>query len=224
MIPAQFGRTASARRRASGGGGGTALFRAAVAAEGDGANSLSLTKPAGIVSGDILFAFSCSDDAAPSGFTGGGTWAQIDTGTATGLSGTRLWQRTAGGSEPTSYTATFASTVDVAAGLLAVSAATATLAAGPTAATGTGTSMAAPSVTGVTGGLLVCIWYVRSDATARAVTAPGSMTKRGDPSGTWATLAVATEALVANGATGTRTATFPVSAAYRAVSFVVAGA
>lgn len=213
--------TSSRRRLDPGGGGGGApvtLRSTAQAAEGDGAATLSVSSTAaGVAAGDVVILAACSDDAAP---TTASSFTEIDSGTATGLVGCKVFQKTAGGSEPTNYVANYDSTVDVAAGVLSVGgAATATLTV--SAATGTGTTATAPSVTGVTGGLLVCIFFRRGDATARLHTATAPLTKRADANGDWATLAIATELLAAGGATGTRSATFPISSGWRAVSLVV---
>lgn len=74
---------------------------------------------------------------------------------------------------------------------------------GSAASTGTGSSQAAPSVTGADGGLLVCGWIKDAQDT---YTPPASMTGGESDSG-FSIAASAHEALTADGATGTRTAT-----------------
>lgn len=206
-----------------------ATFRAGNGAESGSVASQVIAKPTGTVAGEVMFGFTIADDQAPT--TVSGTWTQLGTtGTVTEITGMKNWQRVAGASEPSSYTFSYGSGADVAAGIITVTGADSTtplVATPPATSTGTGTSMAAPSVTGVVGGLLVCVWYRRGDNTAgatRAITAPGTMVKRIDTQGSWATFAVATQELTATGATGTRTATFPISTGWRAYSFVVAPA
>lgn len=193
---------------------------------GTQATSEPVTKPS-VLSGDLLLGFHAGDDAAPTTITGS-TFTQIESGNSPGGAGaqvqTKTWQRITDGSEPSSFTFNWAASVDIAGGLLSIFGVDPTTPVADIAAgTGTATSMVAPSVAGVAGGLLVTCWYVRGDATTtRKITSPASMADAIEVKSDWVQFLVAVERLDVAGATGTRTATFPISAAYRAVSIVVA--
>lgn len=94
---------------------------------------------------------------------------------------------------------------------------------GAAATTGFGTDQAAPSVTGVEDGMLVCGWI--SDDAPLEYAAPAGMVEDDTTElNPWSTTFTAAEALDADGATGTRTATIGAGNSFTAVSVGIAPA
>ena len=94
-------------------GGGTtarAAVRSTTAHASGTTGSFTVTRPAGVVAGDVLIAVHVTDVGTGSAMgtpTGGTTWTLI------GQAGRRkVWRKTAGGSEPSSYGFTQSSTAD----------------------------------------------------------------------------------------------------------------
>lgn len=82
-------------------------YRSASSNSGSSGTTLSVTKPAGVVSGDVIVAMQKGETLAEMTTpTGGATWQLLDTesSTAIGAVHAKLWIKQAGGSEPASYT------------------------------------------------------------------------------------------------------------------------
>lgn len=187
--------------------------RASSVATGDVVTSVNVNKPAGTVSGDLLIAFVHSDAGdsaatytAPAGWTQNGT-----TSTATpGIS--KVFTKTAGGSEPSSYA--FGSGVNSSIVIIivcvtgqATSSPVNINATWATSNTAGQASQVAPSISPtVVNCLLLCSWSSNNNTTA-SYTPPGGMTEMQDAWSNWQFASAAYQALTATGATGTRTAT-----------------
>jgi hypothetical protein len=81
-------------------------FRNGSSASAVGA-TYSVTKPSGLTSGDVQYAFVHCDNTSVGSISGGATWTQIGSEQAMASGdGARfsLWRQVAGGSEPASYT------------------------------------------------------------------------------------------------------------------------
>jgi hypothetical protein len=191
-----------------------------------------VTKPAGVVDGDLLFAFSGQDDSAGTALADllapGVGWGEIGAQYNTTCGSFKVFQRVAD-SEPASYTFPRHANVDGVAGVIAITAGTynfdTPLVAVPTFATGTSnvTSHVASAVTGAVSGLLVCAFFggTNSEA-ARTHTTPASMTEQFDANAAgWITLSTDTQALASSASTGTRTSTCSAACRYLTVSLVV---
>ncbi|GHH67655.1 hypothetical protein GCM10017673_15010 [Streptosporangium violaceochromogenes] len=116
-------------------------------------SSLTVSKPAGTVQGDILLAFQSDDDGVLSDMatpTGGATWQLLASRSDTGTIGTltKVWWKVAGSSEPSTYGFTFrAGTIS---GVVTVVAVRDGAAATPVVAqvsSGTGTTVNTPGLT-----------------------------------------------------------------------------
>jgi hypothetical protein len=176
--------------------------------------------PAGIAAGDILImtiwlffdAKSGTLPSAPSGWT--------NRGSATNSSGDGygyyVYTKTAGSSE-SSVTQTGTNWFSGSMTIAAISGGSAVDVVG-TVASGPGTNLVASSVTTTaTNDVLIGSWAAAKTITARAITAPATMTSQVTTSvtNTWAlTTNIATQTLTSAGATGTRTATIPATADY----------
>ncbi len=185
----------------------TIAVRGATSATGSG--TLSLTRPAGVVQGDVLVAqvtarTGGSTMSAPAG------WTLVRNDSAGIQVQSAVFVRAATGSEPTSYAFGTSSGARMAGGMSAYSGVSTTA---PVevhgAATGSGTSMSAPSVTTASANtLLLALWTSRQQA---ASSTPASMTQRWNVlSGGCAGSVGATAAdasFAGPGATGVRTAT-----------------
>lgn len=181
--------------------------------------TFTVTKPAGVASGDLLLAYQYGDESSveaqltgPSGWTLLGTKSDLQ---SAGCGILKIWQKTATGSEPASYTFGVGSggnNTDGDCAILAFTAGTFNSATPTTTPTfgGSGTvnnNSVAPSVTGVVDGLLLCSFHaLGGNATW---TPPAGMTEIVDfkSSGVWTASEVASLALTSTAATGTKTAT-----------------
>lgn len=189
-------------------------------------------KPSGVVSGDLLIAIHGSDRGSSySSMTAPSGWASEGQSTQSNAGFVKVWSKIAGGSEPSSYTFPDDTGADAALIIIAVQAGTFDPTT-PLAAISFGgsnsssTSHVAPSVTGVTDGLLVCGFFGGAGANAtRTYTPPSGMTERAECSANlWVVSEAATAGLASNSATGTKTATCSASVASVTVSIVVAPA
>lgn len=212
-------------------------FRAASEGTDNGGSvdGVILARPAGVVSGDVMFAVVVADNdvggigniQTPTG------WTLIGSSSVSSRGTVGVYQRIAGGSEASSWQwtdlAPSTSDVDYAGGIVAFYGsydAANPIKAGPTFATsGTSTTQTfvAPSVTGVAGGVLIC-GFLRSDTSnsSSSFSTPSGMAERVDISETaWVSAAIDTQDLTDDGATGTRTSTCSDAARYTTVSFVL---
>ena len=173
-----------------------------------GATSLTMTKPSGVVAGNLMLAqVVVRGDSMTVTAPVGWNLVRFQGSGFTGIS-TGVWQRRATSSEPTTYTWTFPATAAIG-GILAYRD---VYAAAPVNVSGTATfgngspNLEAPSVTTTSQNTtLVAFW---SGDAAGTLTVPASMTKRHEASSTWGQLrsAVAGQPIAAAGATGVRTA------------------
>lgn len=82
-------------------------YRSVSGTTGTAGTTLSVTKPTGTISGDCLVAMQRATTLAEMTTpTGGSTWLPLDTETSNAVTpmAAKLWIKTAGGSEPASYT------------------------------------------------------------------------------------------------------------------------
>ncbi|RTL65901.1 MAG: hypothetical protein EKK42_20360 [Pseudonocardiaceae bacterium] len=208
----------------------SADFRSASSDQRTVGTNTAPAKPAGVVSGDLLIALAFSDRSgtlaamtAPSG------WSLLDSNTTTNAGFVKIWYKIAGGSEPTSYTFADSASSDSTAIIVAVQKDTFDAAdpfySGPTWASSStaATAHVAPSVSGVTDGLLITGYFGGSGSNGtRTYTTPSGMTERAECSANlWVVSAADTQALTSNAATGTKSATCSASVAWIAVSLVV---
>ena len=187
-------------------------------------------RPTGVIAPDLLLAFHGSDvDGSFAAMTAPAGWAQIGQGpTGSGLPYLKVWQKTATGSEPTSYAFPDSTGANGSAVVVALYGhnTTTPISAGPTFSSSTSASTAhiAPSVTGIAGGVLLTAHLGHTNNTTRTYTPPTGMTELADPTSGdngWIALGVNMLALAAGGATGTKTATCSGSTTWVTVSLVV---
>ncbi|AEA27932.1 hypothetical protein Psed_5805 [Pseudonocardia dioxanivorans CB1190] len=177
--------------------------------------TVTVTKPSGTVAGDRLVAICTRDEGAGTGAWGSNLFTLVNASTISGVGRIQVWQRTAGSSEPASYTYTDSSgnstgTVHLFA-LQDVDPTAVVVAAFNNGAAAT--SVVAPSIpsanyTGVDP-LLLCGFYGLINTGARTWTAPSGMTGRGTitPPFQYTSAFAASLGLSGTPATGTRTAT-----------------
>jgi len=212
-------------------GGGTVTFLAATEDSRGTTNAPIVTPPAGISAGDLMLAIQVSDTrgtlaamTAPAGWTlvASNTTRSGDVGFI------KIWQKTVTGSEPADYTFndSTAATSDACIVGLAGWDATDAFAADPTWNSGTSqTTHVAPTVNGVTGGVLLTIHVAGTAGTTRQYTSgPSGMTLAQDvflSSSGYVTENVYYLALTATGGTGSKIATLSAAAPFVAASLVV---
>jgi hypothetical protein len=215
---AQRGTTTTAAGTGSAGGYNTIAQRGSATAGNSYTNSLSVTRPTGVVENDVLIAIVtwwANTLTPPSGWTQIGTtqsWSHPD-----GTLYARAYYRVAGASEPSSYAWGLSATNDIACTIVAYSNVDTT---DPIAASGaqtqTSASMTAPGVDAATAAdMLVFLGAVGdTDAGIRTATPPSGMTELADTTNgtSWIKAYAAQQLLTASGATGTRTATLSASA------------
>lgn len=192
--------------------------------------NVSVTKPSGTVDGDLLLAVHYQDpDGAPASQTASG-WTQVGSTQDNGNGSTKLWRKAASG-EGASYTFGgdgSASSVVIVIRIDGHNAGSPIDVTGTFGTGSTSTSHVSPSVSPAgSDSLLVCGAYgLVAGAQTVTYTAPGSMTERADlqPPGTWIVGTLATEALAASGATGTRTFNSSASKPWNAFAVAIASA
>ncbi len=172
--------------------------------------SFTCTAPTGVASNDVLVAFHYSASTAYVDMTSSEfTQTGADAPTTNSAFRARVWIRTAGGSEPSSYTFGKSSNTDTVIIIVACTGVDTTTSVDAAVAWGNGgtsASVVAPSISpSVTGTFLVCGFGDRV-ATASSYSSMGALTIRADlafgqPCG------LGTQLLSASGATGTRTGT-----------------
>lgn len=178
-------------------------------------SSITINKPTGTVSGDVLVCIIWQDSDGTIGnlLTLSG-WTQAGSNIAE--SGTspyaKAWYKVAGGSEPSSYTwttSTNASTVGVMMALTGVES-TVPIRINPTADVGSGTTMSAPTVgagsTPPIGDLLICSYAAQNGSTLTMST-PSGMTATGGADTSWISSFSFTRVLTSAGATGAKSST-----------------
>lgn len=122
-------------------------YRSSSSAEGSTGTTLVVTKPTGVVADDVLLAMQKANTLAemttPSG------WSLLDSGSSNTISvvAGKVWIKTAGGSEPASYTFNKASGDGTKVIIVAIQDGTADGAVFAHTATGNGTSASSPGVT-----------------------------------------------------------------------------
>lgn len=187
-------------------------FRGASQAASSAASS-TCAKPPGTVDGDILIAFHAVDNGVFTSMTaptGGTTWLLLDQRQRvnTSQSGTKIWWKVAGASEPSTYGIIKSSSGDGAVSIIAVSdASTATPVIAQNGGTTATTTVSTPSTTPPTGAgdfEVRCVALFVPGA-ARTWTPPAGFTERTDvqASALWTSTTTATRTLSAGGATGT---------------------
>ena len=193
-------------------------FRSASQAASGTIGSFNCAKPTGVVEGDILVAFHAADTGTLADLgtpTGGSTWQLLasrarDDGTG---SGTKVWWKAAGASEPSTYGFTQVSNADGSVSIVAVqdgSSNTPTVA--QTGGTTSGTAKTTPSTTAAAGDFEIRCVAVHAPGGALSFTAPAGFTERTDvQSGTYATTSTATRTLASGGTTGTADFTASIS-------------
>jgi hypothetical protein len=210
------------------------------------ATSCPVNKPTGLAVGDLMVAWQVTDNdsSGTNAMSGPSGWPVLGAQAgqpSPGPSFLKIYYRIATSTETAATSFAFATTdttVDHAAGILAITAGTFD----PTtpfvsqgasnvvfgySATGT-TSHVAPSATGVVDGLLLCAFtYDPNGQGTGSYTQVAGMTEQFDipnTTSTWVELAVDSVALTSAGATGNKTATAGASRGYNTASLVVAPA
>jgi hypothetical protein len=185
----------------------------------------TVTKPSGVVDGDLLIVCGSVDpDASSSALVGPAGWADVHSGGA-GPSAApaqagwfRVWTKIAA-VEPASWQFGAIDTSSAQFTALRVTGFTGTPRVAVVASGGTTaklTTHLAPTVTAAAGDLLICGWQIIPQSTAATYVAQVSMTQHGTAasvSGTWLRHLVASELIAGAGATGTRTMTTSITPA-----------
>lgn len=185
----------------------------------------TVTKPSGVVDGDLLIVCGSIDpDASSSALRGPAGWTTVHSGgagpsTPPGQAGWfRVWTKIAA-TEPASWQFGAIDTSSAQFTALRVTGFTGTPRIAVVASGGTTaklTTHLAPTVTAAAGDLLVCGWQIIPQSTAATYVAQVSMTQHGTAgsvSGTWLRHLVASELIAGAGATGTRTMTTSITPA-----------
>ena len=156
-----------------------ATFRSSASSTADGITSLAVSAPAGLAQGDVMLAWvsynSAATVSAPSGWSSVGSWMTASSASA------QLFSRTAGSSEPASYTfsLTGGATADIAAGILAYFVAGGSVSVGAETQSHNSaqvTTYAAPSVTTTQASETVVAFWAANQF--NALTLPGGLTQR----------------------------------------------
>lgn len=228
-----------AQAAAGGGGGTTPTVRSASGASGPtGDDPAIVPKPAGLAVGDLMIAVHVGDnDATLSDLTGPAGWTMIASQAAApgAQPAMKVWQKIATSTETAATDFTFNASpggtgVFCSAGILAITAGTFN----PTTPLGAGpsinfnatfsTSHVAPSLTGITNGLLITGHSTDSGgASSCSYTPPSGMTEHVDTAASpgWTCVEINTLALASTAATGTKTATCTTSRPATTVSMIV---
>lgn len=207
-----------------------ATYRSAQGSTPATASAAVVTKPSGVVSGDLLVCVHTSDISGTfAAMTAPAGWTLLDQSSQTSAGFMKIWTRVAGGSEGASYTFNDDTDADSCVSMIAVQTGTydTTTPISDYAFGGSNTasvSHPAPSVTGIAGALLITAHFGGSNANATLTyTPPSGMSERFENSASrWVVMGTNTLDLAAGGATGTKTATCSASRAYITVSLVVA--
>lgn len=180
--------------------------------------TITLNKPTGTVSGDTLLIFASGSSSVSTNPSGFGAPAQTSSNT-----GCDLWVKTAGGSEPSTYSIVYTTNENAVAVCVRISGAAATwndpstLPAIFDPSSAATTSIAVPGVTlANSGDTLLWIGAAGQNAVPGTVTIPSGYTSlissfTSGSSGTDMSMAVGTKSGVSSGATGTQTGTSSVS-------------
>lgn len=188
--------------------------RSSTVATTDSATTAVVTKPAGTIAGDLLICWVNTDpDADPANLTPPSGWTQAgSTSTVAGVGVSKVFTRTAGGAEGSTYT--FGSDVNTS-GVWIMAAitgqdTTTPVNVGPTFASSTTagqSSQTAPSLTTTLPNcLLLCTWSSGSSSTA-SYTPPAGFVELQDAWSDYQFASTASLALTTAGASGTKTAT-----------------
>jgi hypothetical protein len=169
--------------------------------------SLVCNKPTGTANGDIMVAFAAADWGDPALMTATG-WTLVDSQIqGTNAVNAKIWTKTAGGSEPSTYTFGGDSSSDNAVGIITTRGTTASFLTAKQFTTGSSVSRVAPSISAVpAGSILLCFAMVDGSASLTFLP-PAGMTEQVDVQSTaWTAISVAS-LLGASGTTGTQTFT-----------------
>lgn len=176
---------------------------------GGGPTTITVTKPAGVASGDVLIAGLSFETGSSDTITAPTGWTLVRRVNNTNSEGLAVYRKVAGGSEPASYAWTFASSRSLSAGILAFTGVDNTtpidVENGQT--TASNTTHATPTITTTQANdLLVAFFAIPQSATW---TPPTGMTEQVDVPETnrGNSLEIDTVAQASAGATGTKTAT-----------------
>lgn len=175
----------------------------------NGANALftsswSVSRPTGTAAGHVLIAFVASSGTTIGTPTGGTTWQALDTVSGFGLN-SRLYWKVAGASEPSSYGFTQSGSEVGAAIVVAVSEASQEEPQSDTSTSGSGTSVATPSMTPLAVGDLDLRFGAAYNFAAVAPTwsPPANYTEREEVDANLLSASLATRTLTSTSATGT---------------------
>jgi hypothetical protein len=176
---------------------------------GGGPTTITITKPAGVASGDVLIAAISHEAGNADTITVPSGWTLVRRVDNTSSEGVAVYRKVAGASEPASYSWTFDQSRSLSGGMLAYTGVdnTTPIDVENGQATGQNTTHATPSITTTQPNeMLVAFFAIPQAATW---TAPTGMTKQIDvpENGRGNSLAVATVSQAGAGATGTKTAT-----------------
>lgn len=220
------------------------VFRSASGAQQNAGTTLTISKPSGVVSGDLLVCIQAEDADGttvndlthPS--TDGTTWT-TKASQAGGSSSSRspwvkIWYRITTSADDSVSNYTFGDAPDdstnhtlvilaFVAGTFDPSSPLGTPAFTMSKSSSKSTSHVAPSVTGVVGGMLVCGFCADTGGTngAHYTTVPSGMTAQEDIASQYVDIGAFTQSLSSTAATGTKTATCSVSSGRTTTSFVI---
>lgn len=178
-----------------------------------GVDHLDAPKPAGTVSGDVLYAHQFADSSTDGQMTATG-WTQVGATASNAGVLMKLWRKVAGGSEPSTYTFNCGSGADTLVIIRCVMGADTTTPEDGASATATGSSasQSAPAVSpSQADSLLLCaVASSRASGGISSYTPPSGMTEEGDvqcsvPFGGFLFGSGASLQLSASGSTGTKT-------------------
>lgn len=200
----------------------------AVSTASHDSSTITVNKPTGTVSGDRLVAIVTRDEGAGTQGSGSSLFTKLNESIVASRGRVTVWTRTAGGSEPSTYTFTESSgnstgTVH----LFAIQDVDPSAVVVASYATGSSTSAAAPSIlsSGYVGTdpLLLTGYYVLNSYASTTFSTPSGMTSRGaiTPPANYTRAAAFSLGLTGNVATGSRTSTLSVSKGWIAVSVAI---
>jgi hypothetical protein len=186
------------------------------AGTGSATSSWSAAKPTGTAAGHLLIALAASTGAVGSigTPTGGATWTLLDS-VSDGFAAARLFWKIAGGSEPSTYGFTQASSEFGASIVLAVTDADLSAPQHATSTAGSSTTVTTPSLTPTASDDLDVRFGVAAAAGPLGFTQPGTYSERED-TGDGIFITLATKTLSSTSATGTQnftTSTEPINRA-----------
>lgn len=190
--------------------------------------TITVNKPAGTVAGDRLIAIVTRDEGAGTQTSGSSLFTKLNESIVSGRGRVQVWTRTAGGSEPSTYTFTESSGNSTGTcHLFAIQDVDASAVVVASYGNGSSTSATAPSIlsSGYVGQdpLVLTGYYIQNSYAATTFSTPSGMTAQGTilPTGNYTRAFAASIALTGSVATGARTSTLNPTKPWIAVSIAI---